>query len=82
MGHGGSGTGWSMSIWPRWSSTEGQDRKYFPHDPSKNKRTANKKRPPTNVPRSGSWRRDDQKFKNGIIKAFGPKAAKRFIDSP
>jgi hypothetical protein len=66
MGRGGSGPGWSMSVWPRYMSREGQD----PKSPRISKP---KKRAARGV------KSDPEKFEAALTKAVGEKAAKKYI---
>jgi len=70
MGRGGSGIGWSMSVWPRWPAVEGQDQKYFPHGSLK----SSKKRRHKTKTAGPDKRTDAQKLEDGLTKMMGSRA--------
>ena len=70
MGQGNDGSGWSMSVWPRYVDRTGQDDPE-PREvrPARTFRMKNKE--PVEL--------DEQKFEAALSAAIGPKAAKAYI---
>ena len=71
MSRGEVGNGWSMQIWPRHTSRDGQDQKHIPSDDAKPKRRRSAK--------SKHPEHQRKRFEKKLIKMVGPKEAAAYF---